>query len=249
MATDPASRSASGRTRTYPPVTAVLFDFDDTLINSYSARLDALQRVFTGAGISDPTAEAFFRDMVGRQLEDELRPLESREGLQPQELFSGYRRTYWTKEPGLISLFPGVRGVLEEFRSRGLKMGIVTQKAGCSRWTVEGWGVPGAGGGGSKRLLLRRSGVESVTNHKPHPESVLLALQGLGPHRSSALWLGIRLRIWERPGRPAAGAVTPPGASGCQQQPHADGRRLCGQPTGGAAGPARVPSFYSRLTP
>ena len=191
MATDPPSRPASVRDTSHPPITAVLFDFDDTLVNSYDARLDALQRVFTAAGVHDPTAEAFLRDMGGRQLEDALRPLEEREGLSSQHLFQGYRRTYWTKKPGLIELFPGIREILDELRSRGLKMGIVTQKG----WSTE---VEGRRVGASQELaelgigeyFSTGVGLESVTNHKPHPEAVLLALERLGAGPAQCIVVG-----------------------------------------------------------
>ena len=174
-----------------PPIAAIIFDFDDTLVNSYSARLDALQRVFTAAGIHNPTAEEFIRDMGGRQLQDALRPLENQEGLQPLALFQGYRHTYWTKKAGLISLFPGVRQALEELRSRGLKLGILTQKG----WIFE---VEGRRVGASQELIEVGAGgffsvgvgFESVTNHKPHPEGVLLALEGLGAEPGQCVVVG-----------------------------------------------------------
>ena len=174
-----------------PAITALIFDFDDTLVNSYGARLDALQRVFTAAGIHDPTAEAFFRDMGGRQLQDALRPLEEREGMQPDDLFKDYRRTYWTKKAGLISLFPGVLRMLESFQARGLKLGILTQKG----WVFE---VEGRPVGASQELVEVGArdffsvgvGFESVTNHKPHPEGVLLALDGLGAEPAQCIVVG-----------------------------------------------------------
>ena len=181
MANSPQPHSAAGRHSSHPPITAVLFDFDDTLVNTYDARLDALQRVFTEAGITDPTAEEFIREMSGRQLEDTLRPLEEREGLPPLHLFQGYRRTYWTKAAGLVSLFPGVHSLLEELRHRGLKLGIVTQKG----WVTEmGGRTVGASQElaevGASEFFTVGVGFESVTNHKPHPEGVLLALETLG---------------------------------------------------------------------
>ncbi len=174
-----------------PAITALIFDFDDTLVNSYDARLDALQRVFTAAGVHDPTAEEFFRDLVGRQLEDALRPLEQREGLPPEALFRSYRQTYWTKKAGLISLFPGVRQMLEELSARGLKLGILTQKG----WIFE---VEGRRVGASQELVEVGArdffsvgvGFESVTNHKPHPEGALLALDGLGAAPEQCILVG-----------------------------------------------------------
>ncbi|MDE2859958.1 MAG: HAD-IA family hydrolase [Chloroflexota bacterium] len=175
----------------HPPITAVLFDFDDTLVSTYAARLDALQRVFAEAGITDPTAEAFLRDMSGRQLEDALRPLEEREGLPPLRLFQDYRYTYWTKTAGFVNLFPGVRELLEELHRRSLKLAIVTQKG----WVFE---VEGRTVGASQELaeagvshfFSTGVGFESVTNHKPHPEGVLLALEHLNARPEQCILVG-----------------------------------------------------------
>ena len=190
--TDTSARQPeTGREAPHPAITTIVFDFDDTLVNSYAARLDALQRVFTAAGIHDPTAEAFVRDMRGRQLEDTLRPLEEREGLRPLDLFQGYRRTYWTKKAGLIDIFPGIRQMLEELRARGLKMGIVTQKGWESE--VEGLRVGASHEArelGIDGFFSTGVGFESVTNHKPHPEGVLLALERLGADPGQCVVVG-----------------------------------------------------------
>lgn len=169
----------------------MLFDFDDTLVSTYAARLDALQRVFSDAGITDPTAEKFIRDMRGHQLEGTLRPIEEREGLPPLHLFQGYRKTYWTKPAGLVSLFPGVRALLEELRRRGMMLGIVTQKG----WVFETEGrIVGASQElaevGASEFFSMGVGFESVANHKPHPEGVLLALERLGARPEQGVVVG-----------------------------------------------------------
>ena len=175
----------------HPPITAVLFDFDDTLVSTYAARLDALQRVFAEAGITEPTAEAFIREMRGQQLDGKLRPIEEREGLPPLHLFQAYRRTYWTKAAGMVSLFPGVRQLLENLHRRGLKLGIVTQKG----WVFEMDGKPfGASQElaevGASEFFSVGIGFESVANYKPHPEGVLLALERLGARPEQGIVVG-----------------------------------------------------------
>ena len=191
MANDPQPPSTSRPRAAHTPITAVLFDFDDTLVSTYAARLDALQRVFSAAGITEPTAEAFIREMRGHQLDGKLRPIEEREGLPPLHLFRAYRHTYWTKTAGMISLFPGVRFLLEELHERGLKMGIVTQKG----WVTE---VEGRTVGASQELeetgvshlFSVGVGLESVANFKPHPEGVLLALERLGARPEQGIVVG-----------------------------------------------------------
>ena len=191
MSSGPPSQPSMGRDKPTAAITAVLFNFDDTLVDSYAARLDALQRAFTAAGIGDPRAEAFIRNLGGRLLQDALRPLEEREGLAPEILFQSYRRTYWTKRPGLIHLFPGVRQALEELRRRGLKLGVVTQKG----WAFEVEGRPvGASQElrevGASSFFSVGVGFESVANHKPHPEGVLLALERLGARPKQCVVVG-----------------------------------------------------------
>lgn len=191
MARDPHTPSTTRGQAAPQPITAVLFDFDDTLVSTYAARLDALQRVFSDEGITDPTAEAFIREMRGQQLDGKLRPIEEREGLPPLHLFQAYRHTYWTKTAGMISLFPGVRTLLEELHHRGLKLGIVTQKG----WVFEAEGrTVGASQEleevGASEFFSVGVGFENVTNHKPHPESVLLALERLGARPEQCVVVG-----------------------------------------------------------
>src|SRR3990170_4788085 len=77
-------------------LTAVIFDLDDTLIDTLDARVSALQGTFTDAGIESPSAKEYFRDLGGRQLLEALSELEEREG-KALGLIDRYRSAYWGK--------------------------------------------------------------------------------------------------------------------------------------------------------
>ncbi len=160
-------------------LTTVLFDLDDTLVDSFPARLAALQIVFSDAGIHSPTANEFLCSQVGSPIHQALSQLETAGGT-AHGLFERFRRAYWIREHGIISLYPGIEAVVQELYRRGVKLGVITQK----RRAFE---IEGHRAGASEEL--RQLGIaglfsvivgfEDVTLHKPHPEPVHLALDNL----------------------------------------------------------------------
>ncbi len=170
----------------FDPLSTVLFDLDDTLLDSFDARVKALQQVFARAAISDPKAEQFLRGLQGTPLSEALAKLEARRKTEAS-LFEDYRRAYWTKGPGMIRLYPGVKRMLEELCSHGVRLGIVTQKA--RQLQVE-WGSVGAAQEleelGVASLFSVIVGFEDVSHYKPHPEGINLALSRMEalPHQT-----------------------------------------------------------------
>ncbi len=169
---------------------AVIFDWDDTLIDSFPARVDALQNVFSSAGISQPSAETFFLAFRGVELREALKqhPATKDSAL---EMFESYRREYWTKEKGLIKLYPGVKEMLEELHAHGLKLAIVTQKG--RQFEVDG--CP-AGASleleevGVQDLFPVIIGLEDVSWTKPHPQGIHKALAPLAISPEKTLVVG-----------------------------------------------------------
>lgn len=171
-------------------LSAVLFDLDDTLLDSISARVRALQDVFKLAGILRPKAKDFLRDLQGTQLKTALLQLQTNHKIE-SNLFESYRSAYWLKKPGMISLYPGVKLMLEELHSRGVKLGVVTQKG--REFEVEGHRV------GALREMKELNiadvfsvivGFEDVRYSKPHPEGIRLALGTLETHPQETLMVG-----------------------------------------------------------
>jgi pyrophosphatase PpaX len=171
-------------------LTAVLFDLDDTLLDSFDARFKTLQSVFTRAYITDPTAEQFLRNLKGTLLKDALAKLEATLKIE-NNLFEDYRRTYWRKRPGLIRLYPGVKSMLEELHSRGVKLGVVAQK-------VRLFNIDGHSAGASKELeelgiaglFSVVVGFEDVSRYKPDPEPVNIAMNQLVVRSRETLMVG-----------------------------------------------------------
>jgi pyrophosphatase PpaX len=169
---------------------AILFDLDDTLLDSMAARVKSMEHVFASAGITHLQAERFLRDLHGTPLEDALVKLAQELGIQTG-LFEKYRRFYWSKEKGLLRLYPGVSGMLEGLRQQKLKLGLVTTKT----MNLE---IEGRAGGAVTELeemsighiFSVKVGFEDVTRRKPHPEAVNLALSRLGLEAGEAVMVG-----------------------------------------------------------
>jgi len=171
-------------------LSAVLFDLDDTLLDSFDARVGALERVFKRTGITCLTAEQFLRDLQGAQIKEAFNQLEVAQGV-GADLFENYRRAYWVKEPGLLSLYPGVKPMLEKLYARGVKLGVVTQKG--REFEVDGEKVGAlyeVVEVGIASLLSVLVGFEDVSSTKPHPEGINLALKRLGVYPHETLVVG-----------------------------------------------------------
>lgn len=171
-------------------LSAVLFDLDDTLLDSFGARINTLQSVFTRVNITHPTAEQFLLSLKGTLLKDALVKLEVSLKME-SNLFEDYRHTYWTNKAGIIRLYPGVQPVLEILHSRGVKLGVVTQK-------VRLFNIDGRAAGALKeleelgiaRLFSVVVGFEDVSRYKPDPEPINLALNRLAVQPREALMVG-----------------------------------------------------------
>ncbi len=179
MASHPASR-----------VDTVLFDVDDTLLDSYRARIQALRDVFTRANVTGLDAEKFLVGLRGAPFQDALEHL-TLEHDTGENLFILYRRIYWIERLGNIRLFPGVREMLVELKSRGYKLGIVTSKG--RNFEFEGKRVGCTYELKELDILEMFSviiGFEDVTRYKPHPDGINAALDKLGSKSPATLFVG-----------------------------------------------------------
>lgn len=173
-----------------PRLAAVLWDFDDTLVESLPARVHALARVFRDANIRDVDPERFLHSISGRTLEASLAELAETRGWR-SDLFDRYRRIYWSEKPTSLRLYPGVEAALDGLDQRGVASAIVTLKA-------RALDVAGMRTGVSVELeelgITARFpvvvGFEDVSWPKPHPEGVLRALEQLGVPPERALVVG-----------------------------------------------------------
>jgi pyrophosphatase PpaX len=158
-----------------PTIKAVLFDLDDTLLNSLNARVHALEKVFAEAHIS-LNAHDYLFGLNGSPFREALKDLERTHNID-DDLFVKYRRAYWFYSRDSLSLYPGVRKMLSKLKSDGYELGIVTSKMHDT--VFEGCRIGCAGEldlMGVSSLFTIVVGLEDVQKPKPDPECIHLAL-------------------------------------------------------------------------
>ena len=168
---------------------AVLFDLDDTLVDSLPMRSAALQSVFDSTGLGDLSAPSFFAAMGGRAMDESLRDLAEQRGI-AGDLFGAYADRYWAKPSGSLSLFPGVREMLSDLGGR-FELGLVTNKT--RRFERDG-ATAGAAAElaelGLDDAFSVVVGYEDAGLAKPDPSGLILAMKRLGVAPSEALYVG-----------------------------------------------------------
>jgi len=171
-------------------IKAVLFDLDDTLLDSLNARVNALERVFIEAGIVDIKADEFLFSLQGNPFVTALKELAQARYIH-NDLFIKYRRAYWFNSQDSLKLYPGVREMLDMLIAKGLVLGIVTSKMrdaefegrriGCTD-ELKKMGIAG--------LFSAVIGLEDVRKPKPDPECIKLALSKIGIDAGNTLVTG-----------------------------------------------------------
>ena len=171
-------------------VRTVLFDFDDTLVNTYPGRIAAVGRSFAEAGVVSPTAEEFGNRFNGLMFNGPFADIELAHGRE-LGLLMRYRRAYAVHEASNAPAFPGVEEVLGALRASGRRLGVVTSKPKV--FEVEGAqsdALHQLEAGGLAGHFDHMVGGEDVAEHKPHPEAVLAALAHLGAAPIDTLMVG-----------------------------------------------------------
>lgn len=172
-------------------ITTVLFDLDDTLIDSFPACVETLNHVFRYAGIATLDAGSSLQNLRGVGIKEILIQCGVNKEI-IDELFNEYRRAYWTREHSYsIDVFPGVKLMLEKLFSSGLKLGVVTQKG--RDFHFEGHRA-GAVLELEKAEIIRLFsviiGLEDVSQTKPNPEGINKALDKLQSSAKETLFVG-----------------------------------------------------------
>jgi phosphoglycolate phosphatase len=179
------------RGRRYPEkLSVVVWDFDDTLVDSMDARVHALARVFRDTDIVGVDPLAFLLHLPETNFELSLIGL-SEMLEKASDLFDRYKSYYWTKEPGMLKTYPGISDLLKAFVGRDVPLALVTQKA-------RSFQIEGVAAGvsveleelGLTGLFPAVVGIEDVQETKPHPEGILKALAHFGVQPENALMVG-----------------------------------------------------------
>jgi pyrophosphatase PpaX len=175
----------------YPEkLSAVVWDFDDTLADSMDARVNALRRVFGDTDIVGVDPLDFLLHLPETNFELSLIGLSEKLG-KPSDLFERYKSLYWTKAQGLLRMYPGVHDLLQRLESQSIPQGLVTQKA--RPFHMEGVAAGVAVEVEELGLTSMYSvvvGIDDVQETKPHPEGILMALERIGVQPENALMVG-----------------------------------------------------------
>ena len=171
-------------------IKAVLLDYDDTLVDTYMARLKAAEKA--AEGILDPSLDmdSIMKNWAGRPQREIWLDLAGDDD-KADALMEGYTHQYWNETNKDIEIFPGVRDLLDELKSKGLAVGMVTSKARLMHDENGPYGVV---------VEVERLGLEGifdvvvgwpdVKESKPHPAPILYALDRLNLSPEQAVMVG-----------------------------------------------------------
>ncbi len=189
---------------------AVLFDYDDTLSNTYSARVKAAKRGAEGRLSPDLDMDRIMKEWAGRPQVEIFSDLAENKS-QVDSMMADYVKWYWRMSPAEVSLFPGVIDMLQGLKGTGPSIALVTSTV---RLLDNEDGPYGAA------VEMKRLGIlglfdlivgwEDVKESKPLPGPILFAMKKLGLNRDEVIMVGdshIDIRTAKNAGVASAGAT------------------------------------------
>lgn len=162
------------------PLTAVLFDFDGTLVDT-TELIHQSMRHATSTVLGREYPRETLLNGVGRPLPEQMKIFDPERA---DELLEVYRRHNEAHHDDLIQEFPGIEAALGRLQEAGLELAVVTSKRRVSVDQALA-SFPGLG-----RVVDRFVTMEDTTEHKPHPEPLLKGLEMLGATREEAAYVG-----------------------------------------------------------
>ncbi|MFL5733155.1 MAG: HAD-IA family hydrolase [Chloroflexia bacterium] len=158
---------------------AVLFDLDGTLINSIEHIIACWQHTVRTSLGREITREEILPTLGRALLEcfEEIAPGRS------QEMRAVYRDYQVQTHDTTVTLVKGTRGALDRLKAAGMRLGVVTSK-----------GITVATEGLDLFNLVPYFDTlvtyEDTTQHKPHPDPILVGCERLGVSPHQALYVG-----------------------------------------------------------
>lgn len=166
----------SGSERLDPP-RAILFDWDNTLADNWTAILDAMNETLATFGLSRWTL-AESRERIKASLRDSFPRLF---GERWREAITVYRQAFEREHLPQLREMPGAAAMLQQLRAQGLYLAVVSNKSGryLRREAVHlGW----------DEHFDRLVGAQDAVADKPAVAPVDLALAGSGIVRGPHVW-------------------------------------------------------------
>ncbi len=156
---------------------AVLFDWDNTLIDSWPVLLDAANRTFQTFDMPLWTLEEAKRN-IARSLRDAFPAMF---GERWEEARDVYHRSFAAIHLERLTPLPGAEELLEGLAEQGIPLAVVSNKTGhFLRSEAErlGW----------SRFFLSLVGAADAARDKPAPDPVFLALEAIEIPPSREVW-------------------------------------------------------------
>jgi pyrophosphatase PpaX len=161
-------------------INTVLFDFDGTVMDTNRVIINSWQHTFrTLTGAERPEADIIAT--FGEILHDSVARFFP--NVPVEEAVEVYRSYHRANFGPMISVFPGMKELIEELKARGYTLAIVTSRLPAT--TAEGLEKYGL----SDYFDLVVT-CDDCKRFKPDPEPVLIALEKLGKKPEEALMVG-----------------------------------------------------------
>jgi len=160
--------------------TAVIFDFDNVIVDSEPYHCEAYSRVFARHGHTIDRAEYWLEwTSRGGGAESEIRRYRlelDADSVRAEKdpIYAGFCRS------GEIRPFPDAAGVIEAFRDAGLTLAIASGSYEADIRAI-------LRANGLERLFSVIVGKDEIRNYKPHPDTYLIAAERLGIDPSRCL--------------------------------------------------------------
>ncbi|MGI2329392.1 pyrophosphatase PpaX [Planococcus sp. YIM B11945] len=161
------------------PITTLLFDFDGTLLDTNELIIQTFTSVL-GSRYPGRFSREDILHFIGPSLKQTFEAIDPDNA---EELIAEYRSLNKTLHDELVAEYDGVPETLRLLKARGLKMAIVSTKR---RDTI----VHGLGLMNIPDIFDVVIGLDQVTNPKPDPEPLKLALDLLNSTPDEALMIG-----------------------------------------------------------
>ena len=162
------------------PAQGVIFDLDGTLIDSYQALFLAFRHTYENMGLAPLSAEEV-RRVLGHGIASTFQDLLGEERV--PEAMKLFRRKYEEVMRPHTHLLPGAREVIETLHGRGIQLAIATNKLGYfARELFEYYGLD--------KLIAVIVGDGDVSQNKPDPEMLLLAIKKMQLKKEEVIFVG-----------------------------------------------------------
>ncbi len=157
---------------------AVLFDWDNTLVNTWPTIVECYHDTFTALGQTPWTADEV-RDRAHGSLRDVFPALF---GLRAEEAERVFFETFYRIHLERLEPLPGADELLARCREAGCYVAVVSNKVGKNlRIEVAhlGW----------DRWISRAVGAKDAKHDKPAPDPIYMALDGTGIAPDETVWM------------------------------------------------------------